>query len=404
MSNADEQDEPRQPDEILPVSADALSPSETEELSHCEQIIDQGLRTFFEVGAALLRVRDHHLYRMEYPSFEAYCSERWGIERRQAYRLMDAAEVVEHMSNWTQTAPVNEAQARPLTKLKDPEQQREAWERVVQLAAGARITARLVEQVVDDLLTQTTMQFSSLADTDDDSDQEPAAHAATVDLNAHIDDEMSIDELNAALADLFDDEAPSTTTPHPPAEGWPDDLHAIDQILQAQGFELAQTTDTRRYYRRDNERLVVVQPPTPGQVRVRVVAHRADDWADVAERLARVGVALDSPRAGYLPKYPETRRAYGTLDLHAAPEDEEAGLRSVITRLRAELEQAQQPASTLPAQVLGILQEYQEHITRAQKFKPHSARGEAVSPLLRVIERIHLLLQESGDDCSSNTP
>jgi hypothetical protein len=317
---------------------------------------------------------------------------------------MDAAEVVEHMSNWTQTAPVNEAQARPLTKLKDPEQQREAWERVVQLAAGARITARLVEQVVDDLLTQTTMQFSSLADTDDDSDQEPAAHAATVDLNAHIDDEMSIDELNAALADLFDDEAPSTTTPHPPAEGWPDDLHAIDQILQAQGFELAQTTDTRRYYRRDNERLVVVQPPTPGQVRVRVVAHRADDWADVAERLARVGVALDSPRAGYLPKYPETRRAYGTLDLHAAPEDEEAGLRSEITRLRAELEQAQQPASTLPAQVLGILQEYQDHITRAQKFKPTSARGEAVSPLLRAIERIHLLLQESGDDCSSNTP
>jgi hypothetical protein len=115
-------------------------------------------------------------------------------------------------------------------------------------------------------------------------------------------------------------------------------------------------------------------------------------------------VALDSPRAGYLPKYPETRRAYGTLDLHDAPEDEKAGLRSEITRLRAELEQAQQPASTLPAQVLGILQEYQDHITRAQKFKPTSARGEAVSPLLRAIERIHLLLQESGDDCSSNTP
>jgi hypothetical protein len=29
----------------------------TEELSRCEQIIDQGLRTFFEVGAALLAIR-----------------------------------------------------------------------------------------------------------------------------------------------------------------------------------------------------------------------------------------------------------------------------------------------------------------------------------------------------------
>jgi hypothetical protein len=68
MNNADEQDEPRQPDEILPVSADALSPSETEELSRCEQIIDQGLRTFFEVGAALLRDTHEKLSRVTYQS------------------------------------------------------------------------------------------------------------------------------------------------------------------------------------------------------------------------------------------------------------------------------------------------------------------------------------------------
>ncbi|NJL33925.1 MAG: hypothetical protein HC893_08770 [Chloroflexaceae bacterium] len=52
------------------------------ELERCEQIIERGLKTFFEVGAALVRVRDLKLYRVEHRTFEAYCQERWGIERR----------------------------------------------------------------------------------------------------------------------------------------------------------------------------------------------------------------------------------------------------------------------------------------------------------------------------------
>lgn len=50
----------------------------------------------------------------------------WGWERRHAYRLMDAALVVENVSNWTQTPPQTESQARPLTRL-DPELQSAAW-------------------------------------------------------------------------------------------------------------------------------------------------------------------------------------------------------------------------------------------------------------------------------------
>lgn len=65
--------------------------------------------------------------RQSHPTFEAYCKGKWGFERRQAYRLMDAAQVVENVSNWTQTIPATESQARPLTRL-EPEVQQAVWE------------------------------------------------------------------------------------------------------------------------------------------------------------------------------------------------------------------------------------------------------------------------------------
>lgn len=49
-----------------------------------------------------------------------YCKERWEFNRRHAYRLIDSAQAIENVSNWTQK-PTNEAQARPLTKLPTPE-------------------------------------------------------------------------------------------------------------------------------------------------------------------------------------------------------------------------------------------------------------------------------------------
>jgi len=45
---------------------------------------------------------------------------------------------------------------------------------------------------------------------------------------------------------------------------------------------------------------------------------------------------------------------------------------------------------------LAIIAEYQEHITRAQTEKPTSDRGRAVSPLLRLVERVELELQEAA--------
>lgn len=77
----------------------ALSLTEHSALEAYEGIITEGLHTFVAVGHALLAIREQRLYRAEYATFEDYCRERWALERRRAYQLMDAATVVGHISD-----------------------------------------------------------------------------------------------------------------------------------------------------------------------------------------------------------------------------------------------------------------------------------------------------------------
>ena len=64
-------------------------------------------------------VYPNRLYRQKFPTFEAYCRERWGLKERRAYQLLDAAEVVKNLG-CTMVQPTTERQARPLTRL-EPE-------------------------------------------------------------------------------------------------------------------------------------------------------------------------------------------------------------------------------------------------------------------------------------------
>lgn len=121
-------------------------------LEQLEVVIERGLNTFVEVGQALMDIRDGRLYRQGYATFEDYCRERWGWERRHAYRLMDAASAVENVSRGTQNMPLptSERQVRPLTQL-EPTQQRETWARVVETAPEGKVTAAHVQAVVDEI-------------------------------------------------------------------------------------------------------------------------------------------------------------------------------------------------------------------------------------------------------------
>jgi ParB family chromosome partitioning protein len=127
-------------------SGAALSITETARLIKLEDTIERGLATFVDVGTALMEIRDGRLYRERWGTFEDYCRERWGIARRTAYQLMDAAEVVENVRNCAQIAPANEAQARPLTSL-PADLQPIVWQQAVETAPDGKLTAAHVEAV-----------------------------------------------------------------------------------------------------------------------------------------------------------------------------------------------------------------------------------------------------------------
>ena len=98
-----------------------------------EQVFERGLATFVEVGEALMEIRDRRLYRPNpatrhqgYTNFEDCCRERWGMKRTRADQLIGAAGILKNLTTMV-VAPKNERQVRPLTKLKDPEDQRAAW-------------------------------------------------------------------------------------------------------------------------------------------------------------------------------------------------------------------------------------------------------------------------------------
>lgn len=122
-----------------------LSTVEQDELARCESTIHAGLTTFYEVGAALLAIRDGRLYRATHRTFEDYCQERWGISRRHANRLIGARTVQDNLGPIGPKLPATESQARPLTALR-PADQPVVWQRAVETAEGGQVTAAHVER------------------------------------------------------------------------------------------------------------------------------------------------------------------------------------------------------------------------------------------------------------------
>jgi hypothetical protein len=126
-------------------AVEKISHAERDSLSTCEAIIERGLRSFYEVGAALTRIRDERLYRATYGTFEEYCLKRWNWGKAYAYRQIAAAEVVANLSP-IGDVPQTESQARPLVGLR-PQEQRVVWGKAVEESKGKQPTAAKVEEV-----------------------------------------------------------------------------------------------------------------------------------------------------------------------------------------------------------------------------------------------------------------
>ncbi len=125
----------------------SLSVIEQSKLSQLEEVIERNLQTFYEVGNALLQIRDERLYRQNYPNFDEYCRAKWGMSRIHAHRMIEAAEVQKDV------LPIgnipSESVARPLVTIKTPERRAEVYQEAVSTAPGGKVTARHVKDVVE---------------------------------------------------------------------------------------------------------------------------------------------------------------------------------------------------------------------------------------------------------------
>lgn len=106
---------------------DALPMSENR-LARLETIIHKHRRQFYQSGLALKQIRDEGLYRdVLFDNFDDYVRQRWDMHRSHAYRLIQAATVMDNLSPIGDgILPQNESQARVLT-LANKDEQRCLW-------------------------------------------------------------------------------------------------------------------------------------------------------------------------------------------------------------------------------------------------------------------------------------
>lgn len=111
-------------------------------LTELEGVIERGRQTFVEVGEALAEIRDQRLYRDTHGTFEDYCRERWSMDRVNAHRHIEAAQVVGMLS--TDNRPSTVRQTRELARAEDPAA---TWQRVTE-EHGPQPPARVIREAV----------------------------------------------------------------------------------------------------------------------------------------------------------------------------------------------------------------------------------------------------------------
>lgn len=127
-----------------------LTLAEQNDLANHEAVIERGLKTFVDVGNALLAIRDARLYRQTHGAFEDYCRDRWGMGRDSADYYILTAKVAQNIAEDLRQLPPpsNKEQVRPLIGL-PPEHQREAWKEAIDTAPDGRLTGKHVANVAE---------------------------------------------------------------------------------------------------------------------------------------------------------------------------------------------------------------------------------------------------------------
>ncbi len=134
-------------------------------LTRLENLIARNQCRFHEIGKALKEIRDSRLYKLNlFDSFEAYTRARWDMGKSQAYRLIEAYQVVNNLSPIGDILPSNESQVRPLAPF-DPMEQRKIWKAF--LKSAMEITAPNIKQFIASANTAKTGNKGEVVDLTD---------------------------------------------------------------------------------------------------------------------------------------------------------------------------------------------------------------------------------------------
>lgn len=194
-----------------------LTINERAELGTLEDTIKREMKSFMDVGNALLTIRERKLYREQFRNFKAYCTERWGMSKNYANRLISGSQVAVNLNGQViqgskdgaichqlcspcEIQPTFEYQIRPLTAL-EPAQQCEVWEEAVSSADGKVVTFKQVKALVTKLVGPAPPRPPKKKDPHPESDAIYFVTLAMAHLDSIRDDDPKLEE---ALNEVID--------------------------------------------------------------------------------------------------------------------------------------------------------------------------------------------------------
>jgi len=168
--NSSHNTEPKETFDLIR-KTDKLTEKERLSLKRHEETLEKGFKSFWEVGRALVEIRDRKLYKEKHLTFEFYLRDRWNLGKSHAYRYISAAKMLATLSPIGETPkllPESESQIRSLCGLK-PSDARVAWNNCIATAGGKPVTATIVEAEVAKLKAHKPAKPKSDATVNDES-------------------------------------------------------------------------------------------------------------------------------------------------------------------------------------------------------------------------------------------
>jgi hypothetical protein len=164
------------------VVSTVLNVVERRSLEKLEKVIESGVESFLATGSALKQIRDDKLYREGHKTFESYVKQKWSIETRQAYRLIDASDVKADLcpigQKITKANEIKtEGQLRELTSVPH-ESLEDVVKKAAEIAGDAPLTAKVLkearEQVLEpEKLEEPTAEEPACEDVEPEPEPEP---------------------------------------------------------------------------------------------------------------------------------------------------------------------------------------------------------------------------------------